>query len=241
MVFMVFVEEDLEAIVTVELQVEVKFNQKGAQEHLHGTALFQTTGDQKTSRTSNISGVSVSGTCCDAVDTYVNVEICGQVLPFLCDSGAEFNIVLCKVVPDAKLENVTVDLFTASGQRIEVLGKVWFEFKIDGKIFIAEFLVRDYVRDAILGYQFLRENDCCRSFSDALIVIKGVKVKLVNKPSCENCRQVYERVYDVQKCEIEVFSEIFFLQTRMYVRCRVDAEKGGESTILTASWCMLAG
>ena len=112
---------------------------------------------------------------------------------FLCDTGADHNIISRRMVPNAKLTETSIDLYTASGQRLHVLGKVWLHFSINGMLFDSEFLVTDQLSDAILGFQFMNDFGCEWRFKQRMIVINGVDVKLVRKPSKANVRRVYAR------------------------------------------------
>ena len=163
---------------------------------------------QKTGTASRVSGVSISGISSKAVDTYVKVDICGTSVLFLCDSGAEHNIIARKMVPRAKLTCTDIELYTASGQRLEVLGTVWLHFSINGALFEAEFLVTEQLCDAILGYQFLADTRCEWRFAKAAMVIAGREVKLVNKPTRANVRRVYTRervsIAPDERCNIPV-------------------------------------
>ena len=148
---------------------------------------------QKTNATSHVQGVSVSCISSSAVDTYINVDIAGKQMLFLCDTGADHNIISRRMVPNAKLTETSIDLYTASGQRLHVLGKVWLHFRINGMLFDSEFLVTDQLSDAILGFQFMNDFGCEWRFKQRMIVINGVDVKLVRKPSKANVRRVYAR------------------------------------------------
>ena len=152
-------------------------------------------GPQKTSNACRIRGVSVSSlsNLDNDVATYVQVDIADQCILFLCDSGAENNIICKHMVPRAILTESDIDLYTASGQRIEVLGQLCLRFTIAGVPFESVFLVTDQLCEPILGFQFLRESGCTWRFDIGKLIVGGMEVGMMCKPARANVRCVYAR------------------------------------------------
>ena len=71
------------------------------------------------------------------------------------------------------------------------MGTVALRFQVAGVPVVCRFLVSDAVDEAMLGINFLEENDCQWDFVRGCIVIAGKKVALVRRPHRPVVRRVY--------------------------------------------------
>ena len=93
---------------------------------------------------------------------YVSGSLVGEQLDWLIDTGCSTSIVAVEVygnIPKGvrpELEEVNMDLQTANGDRLVVLGRAEMEITLEGKTYCHRFIVAELTNEGILGIDFLR-------------------------------------------------------------------------------------
>jgi len=138
-------------------------------------------------------------------ETYIDAIFQGHVsVSLLVDTGSERSIVPKRVVATTNLLPVTIELFAANGNKLNVLGSTRLHFTVNGKPLYADVLVSDSVDECIMGYDFLRRNHCKWLFDDGILIIDGLSVKLKHRPSRCNVRHIYVGESVVVPAEMQV-------------------------------------
>lgn len=127
---------------------------------------------------------------------YCNALVNGELVEFLCDTGANVSILNSKMLdslPDnVKPEIVPVRsmLMTVTGESKPFLGKAQFELTLGGQMFSQEMLISDIVENGILGMDFMKIHKCDLFISKNCLRINGEDIpcylKSDTKPTC--CR-----------------------------------------------------
>ena len=128
-------------------------------------------------------------------ETYLDIFMAGVKVSCLIDTGSDHCLMPRNRVQNANLTPVNVDLYAANGTRIPVLGTVRMGFKLlnSPTPLYADFLVSDSVDEVMLGFNWLRENNCQWLFDRAILVVAGRPTKLRYRPSRTNVRRIYAR------------------------------------------------
>jgi len=138
-----------------------------------------------------IQGVSDSG---NETYTYISIVFDAVRLSVLLDSGATCNLLPLRLVRNMQLEPCTMTLSAANGSDIHVVGAINADIAIQGVFFKVRFIVTDTLDTPILGYAWMCENQCSWSFGDRSLIVHGLKVPLISKPSdVVNVRRIYTR------------------------------------------------
>ena len=138
-----------------------------------------------------IQGVSATG---NDTFTYISVVLNAVKLSVLLDSGATCNLLPLRLVRNMQLEPCSMTLSAANGSDINVVGAINVEIAIQGVFFNVRFIVTDSLDTAILGYAWMCDNKCSWSFADRSLIVDGLKVPLISKPSdVVNVRRIYTR------------------------------------------------
>jgi len=124
-------------------------------------------------------------------ETYVDVTMRGHTFQAMLDSGCEMSICPLRMCSSAKIVPVQTKLFAANETPITVLGLTRVFFEIDGMPLYADMLVSDDVQEFLLGFSFLKQNECEWLFAQNRIVIKGRSVLLRSRPSKGAVRRIY--------------------------------------------------
>jgi hypothetical protein len=99
------------------------------------------------------------------------------------------------MVRSATLRPTNVELFAANGTKIPVLGCLRLSFTVQGKPLHADLLVYDAVDEFMLSCQWLAQNHCRWLFSEGILEIDGMPVKLKQRPMRNCVRRVCSRNY----------------------------------------------
>jgi len=124
-------------------------------------------------------------------ETYIEVEICNQIHKCLLDTGRDHSIILRKLVPTATLEPAPVDVKTANGSVINILGHMTIKFVIKGVPLKADLLVADDVDEFMLEFNWLTAQKAKWDFNAKTLTLHGVTVPLCTRPSRMSIRRVY--------------------------------------------------
>lgn len=111
---------------------------------------------------------------------------------FILDSGANRSIISDKYLKwcSGKLQKCDVKVYTASGEKIDVIGQAPITFDIDGERFTEICLVTKYVDESLLSMQWLARNKIIWHLADEYIVIRGRRVGLHSRPAIATVRRV---------------------------------------------------
>src|SRR6266516_2714689 len=91
--------------------------------------------------------------------TYIEIRIAGIKHKCLLDIGADFSLIPRKLVPQATLYPVQIEIFAANGTKIEVLGEITVAFKLEGINVQADLLVSDHVDEFMLGFDWMAKHE----------------------------------------------------------------------------------
>jgi hypothetical protein len=126
-------------------------------------------------------------------ETYLEFEVDGIKGQALIDSGCDRSVIPRRMVRSATLRPTNVELFAANGTKIPVLGCLRLNFTVQGKPLHADLLVSDAVDEFMLSCQWLAQNRCRWLFSEGILEIDGMPVKLKQRPARNCVRRVYVR------------------------------------------------
>ena len=149
------------------------------------------------------SGVSVSDSCLSRVAnsasgvisdiTYVKILVKRKKLWALCDTGASCCMTPSKYIAPKDIRPCAVDIYTASGHKVVLLGVTTIHFKIGGVPLVAEFLVSDEISEMILSFKLLCLHNVVWDTGKGTLTLKGRTIKLSGKPARPSVRRVYAR------------------------------------------------
>ena len=77
------------------------------------------------------------------LETFIEIDIAGYKHKCLLDTGCDYSLIPCHLVPSAKLDPVDLDIYAANGAPIDILGHMTVEFEIQGMKVFADVLVSD--------------------------------------------------------------------------------------------------
>ena len=127
----------------------------------------------------------------DQSETYIEVSMRGRTFPAMLDTGCSLSVCpysMCKV---AKIIPVQTELFAANETPIKVLGLTRVYFEINGMPSHADMLVTDDIQEFLLGFNYLKENNCEWLFTQNRIIINGHSVPLRSRPGKGAVRRIY--------------------------------------------------
>ena len=88
-------------------------------------------------------------------NTYIKIQIAGGKHRCLLDSGCDFSLIPYKLVPNAILDPINMDVYAANGSTTKILGSMMSHFEIEGEPVTANLLVSEHVDEFMLGYDWL--------------------------------------------------------------------------------------
>ena len=114
-------------------------------------------------------------------DLTTQVEIAGQTLHFLVDTGAclsaideQFSKKTYGPFPPEITNGVLPSVQSVSGDRVPILGKIHLPLKLNGSTYLCDFhIMRNLAYTAILGPDFLQENQALIDLENHSITFKG--------------------------------------------------------------------
>jgi len=124
-------------------------------------------------------------------ETYIEVEICNQIHKCLLDTGCDHSIIPRKLVSTATLKPAPVDVTTANGSVINILGHMTIKFAIRGVQLKADLLVADDTDEFMLGFDSLTAQKARWDFNAKTLTLHGLTVPLCTLPSWKGIRRVY--------------------------------------------------
>ena len=126
-------------------------------------------------------------------ETYIDINIRGNIIPALLDTGCDHSVVPRRCVPNVALQSTTMELWAGNGTKISVLGSMKLKFTVKNLSLVADVLVSDSIDEIMLGYDWLSSNGCQRHFDKSVIIIKGMSVSLRSRPTRASVRRVLVR------------------------------------------------
>jgi len=127
----------------------------------------------------------------DQSETYVDVTMRGRTFAAMLDTGCGISVCPYRMCKSAKIVPVQTELFAANETPISVLGLTRVYFEIGGVSSHADMLVSDDIQEFLLGFNYLKENNCEWLFAQNRIVINGHSVPLRSRPNKGAVRRVY--------------------------------------------------
>ena len=126
-------------------------------------------------------------------ETYLNIVVKGKKGLCLIDTGCERSCLPLSHVTKLKLRETDLQLYAANGTPIKVLGAIRLPFTSNGVSLSEDFLVSEDIDEIILGFHWLKRNNCQWLFDQSILVINGVNLPLIQRPSRSNFRRIYVR------------------------------------------------
>ena len=109
-------------------------------------------------------------------ETFIEIQIAGYDYRCLLDTGCDYSIIPCHLVPHAKLSPVHMDIFAANGAPISILGCMTVRFSIAGMPVTADLLVSEDTHEFLLGYDWLAAQGAHWFFDRKVLVLNGKKI-----------------------------------------------------------------
>ena len=113
---------------------------------------------------------------------FIQAFLYDKVVDSLVDTGATISVLHSKIYlgmsEDKRpiLDKNCGELYMADGETVTQLGMGIFPLKIGGKVRKCRMIVADIEVPAVLGYDFLRENDCVMYVGNGTITFNGERV-----------------------------------------------------------------
>ena len=110
---------------------------------------------------------------------YIHVDLNGQILNCLVDTGASLSMLSTRVWENSNLSKNRVlpsynkTNITASGSALDVIGKTSISLKIGKRNYDTEVIVADIENDMLLGLDFMKNHDCTVDVGRNALIIKG--------------------------------------------------------------------
>jgi hypothetical protein len=123
-----------------------------------------------------------------------------------------------------KLEPATEELYAANGTKIATLGAAEIPLRRGGMVLPVDALVTEYVREPMLGMDWMLKNGCILNFVDLTATMQGQAFPLEKKETRGLCR----RVVVAHRVEVPAWCQ-------QLVEGRVELDSLKEVT--TGEWC----
>ena len=111
-------------------------------------------------------------------DVYINVQLDGRKVSVLLDSGCETSVINNRFVQPGSLQPTTLELFTANGEKLPIMGEVNVDMLIGQSKLRHKMVASSAIAEVILGIDFLKEFKCRWDFEHGVININGQWIKL---------------------------------------------------------------
>ena len=126
-------------------------------------------------------------------NVYARARVGGRMRKVLFDTGCSGCLMPAEFVEGEKLTETDVCLFSASGQSISVLGAIDLPFVIGGVKLKVRFVVSDEIDEIMMGFEFMRDNQCEWSIGKSEMRIRGKKVRMISREGGLKTRKVCVR------------------------------------------------
>src|SRR6266516_2107012 len=126
-------------------------------------------------------------------NTYIEIQIAGGKHRCLLDSGCDFSLIPYKLVPNAILDPINMDVYAANGSTIKILGSMMSHFEIEGEPVTANLLVSEHIEEFMLGYDWLSQQHIVWDFNGKKVIFRGKDVKLKPRTSAITVSRIYVR------------------------------------------------
>ena len=126
-------------------------------------------------------------------ETYMEIMVNGKPAQGLLDSGCDHSIVPKRMVPTAVLFPTDLKLTVANGAELNVLGQMRLKFTVQGMPLYIDLVVSDQVDELMFGVDFLTRVKAIWNFEKRELIINGVSIPLLQRPSRANVRRVFVR------------------------------------------------
>ena len=151
------------------------------------------------------------------------VEVClrkKKRVTALIDTGADLNIMPERYVLRRQIKSYNTDLTSASGQKINVVGKATVKFVMGGIEFCEDFTVSDMIDEMILGMRFISKHTSAILFDEEILKIDGLRFKMITKSAKNFVRRIKIRG------DVKVpGNSIALVPVEMSVRCLTATEE----------------
>jgi len=104
---------------------------------------------------------------------YVTVEVNGEPIHCLLDSGCERSVISADPAPKAELNPSQYSLYAANKASLDVFGDTVIPFVIDGHAFEADVYVCSKVKDFLLGSDSLEKQEAQWDFTSGTVTLGG--------------------------------------------------------------------
>ena len=111
-------------------------------------------------------------------ETFIEIDIAGYKRTCLLDTGCDYSLIPRRLVPTARLSPVNLDIYTANGSPIHILGWMTVRFHICGIPIIADLLVSEDIHKFLLGYDWLVAQGAHWFFDRKVLLLHGKEIPL---------------------------------------------------------------
>ena len=126
-------------------------------------------------------------------NVYARARVGGRMRKVLFDTGCSGCLMPAEFVEGEKLTETDVCLYSASGQSIHVLGAIDLPFVIGGVKLKVRFVVSDEIDEVMIGFEFMRDNQCEWLIGKSEMRIRGKRVRMISRESGLKVRKVCVR------------------------------------------------
>lgn len=116
--------------------------------------------------------------CRNEAETYIDINLKGRTVQALLDTGSDLSICPFRLCKSAKITPVTMELYAANETPVKVLGQTRIYFSVSDLNSYADVLVSDQIDELLLGFDYMKRNNCSWVFDTDRFIIHGRSVPL---------------------------------------------------------------
>jgi len=116
--------------------------------------------------------------CRNEAETYIDINLKGRTVQALLDTGSDLSICPLRLCKNVKITPVTIELYAANETSVKVLGQTRIHFSVGNLDSYADVLVSDQVDELLLGFDYMKRNNCSWLFDKDRLIIHGHSVPL---------------------------------------------------------------
>jgi len=109
-------------------------------------------------------------------DDSIDINLKGRTVQALLDTGNDLSICPLRLCKNAKITPVTIELYAANETPVKVLGQTGIHFSVGNFDSYADVLVSDQVDELLLGFDYMKRNNCSGLFDKDRFIIHGHSV-----------------------------------------------------------------
>ena len=126
-------------------------------------------------------------------ETYIEIDIAGFKQACLLDTGCDYSLIPSRLVPQARLTPVNIDIYAANGSPVHILGRMTVRFHVSGIPIIADLLVSEDIHEFLLGYDWLVAQGAHWFFDRKILLLHGKEIPLQFRTSRSSVSRIYAK------------------------------------------------